>query len=378
MILRPSVAKEASPKLAELDAEVVEPEEDFVASTGVQQTAAFAPECRPVVSWLLQRQLLKPQELVDIVETVDDFNAHVLAVAYDALPSSCQDAAKVLSAVRPAQHLNGSLGAFEFSQEVGAERVPRKAVTQLLEGGLLQQAPGEAPDKVYMPRFIRTMVARHARFSMTDVIRQTHEWLSAQPLEGSSTDEKIEIHFHAVQAGNIERAKSTAAFYGNELRSLATYLSKARQDHSRAAELFELLVKEFDEQDPYSWEYLGYNLARAHGGMKRDKIRDAYRRAHSLVPNNPLYHGRWLGFRGELGEPVLSDFEKGLKRYIQEFGDEEAVSYFAEAVLRGLKRGHQEGQLSQIFSRWGTTLDRFAPRVVRNARPAAPEGTPGT
>ena len=58
-----------------------------------------------------------------------------------------------------------------------------------------------------------------------------------------------------------------------------------------------------------------------------------------------------------------------LGRYVEEFGDDaEAVSYFVEPVLRGLRRGQQHEQMKQILERKRSILERFAPRALAAAQ----------
>jgi hypothetical protein len=132
-----------------------------------------------------------------------------------------------------------------------------------------------------------------------------------------------------------------------------------------AAELFQEVVDRFDATDAYAWEYLGYNLARANDASQNERILKAYERAYNLWRKNPLYHGRLLGFRGKLGMYVAPEVMRGLDRYVSEYRDEsDAVSYFAETALTGLRRGGQQAQLDEILSRRRSILERFAPRAL--------------
>jgi hypothetical protein len=369
LVYRTCPARSVSPDLARIGVAVTyatDPPE----SAQPEQARSFAPEVRPIVTWLVRCGMLKPHDLSRIVADVEDFDAHVVDLAYEALPAAARDAGKLLSAVRPPQHVNGTLGPFAYAGDrPTATSIPRIAEAALRRSELLQ--PGAEPSTLRMPRLARDMLRRFASLGMATEIHKLHESLAAEAIHTKTTAEKIEIHHHAVRAGDVDRAKSTALFYGTELRDLATQLSfDGQREWNRAklfkaAELFEYVVTRFDPNDAYAWEYKGYNLARTRDLSQRDQILDAYRRAHEIWPENPLYHGRWLGFRGQLGQNVASDVINWLDRYVDQYGpNEQAVSYFAEAALKGLRRGHQTEQVSQIVHRKRHILERFAPRAL--------------
>lgn len=369
LVFRTSPARRVSPDLADLDLE-----ETYTTNPhGVElpeEANPYAPEIRPIAAWLTLRGALRPRDLSRIVADVEDFDAHLVDLAYDALPPSARDAGKLLSAVRPPQHVNGAIGPFAYAGDrPTATSIPRAAADALRGSGFLQ--PGAAASTLRMPRLVRDLLRRFAPLGMAGETRRLHERLAAVPIEAKGTPDKLEIHHHAVFARDVERAKSTALFYGTELRDLATQLSlegqheRDRAKFAQAAELFEYVVSTFDRTDAYAWEYLGYNLARAGDAANRPRIRQAYETAHRLWPDNPLYHGRLLGFRGQLGQDIVADFASWLDRYVNKFGDErDAVSFFAEAALKGLLRGHQREQLQRIIDQKRAFLERFAPRAL--------------
>ena len=212
---------------------------------------------------------------------------------------------------------------------------------------------------------------RFAHLGTAGKVRQVHERLAAETVAAKDTAALLEIHHHAVLARDVERAKGTALFYGTELRDLATQLRLEgqregnRAKFSKAADLFEYVVKNFDGTDACAWEYLGYNLARASGMAQRQRISFAHEKAHQLWSENPLYHGRLLEFRGQMGDDIVAAFASWLDRYVNKFGNEQdAVSFFAEAALKGLRRGKQSAQVMRILAGKRARLERFAPRAL--------------
>lgn len=371
LVVRTCPTETVSTDLADLDVEV-----SYAAAidTPVEEAEPFAPEIRPIALWLVHRGALGPRDLSRIVADVEHFDAHVVDLAYDALSGTARDAGKLVAGLRPPQRLNGVLGPFELAQDsdVSSKSLPRRAVDELRASGFLQ--PGPSPSTLRMPRLVRDQLRAFAPLGMAKEVRRLHAQMAAQTLQDRATSDQLEIHHHAVLARDVERAKGTARFYGTELRDLATQLSleaNRRGDRAgfrRAADLFEYVVLRFDPSDAYAWEYYGYNLARTSRTLDattRARVREAYDRAHRLWPGNPLYHGRLLGFRGEHGENVTADVSSWLDRYVQQFGDErDAVSFFAEAALNGLRRGHQDQQVAQIVARKRPLLERFAPRAL--------------
>lgn len=259
--------------------------------------------------------------------------------------------------------MNGALGPFAFEgTQPKATSIPHRDAMMLQASGCLQR--GNEPSTLRMPRVVRALFRHFAHMGTGSEVDNLHRRLAAEPIQGKTLSTKLEIHRHAVLARDVERAKSTAIYYGTELRDLATQLSLERQ-FAKAAELFEYVVTTFDESDAYAWEYLGYNLARANDVANRDRVLHAYEVAHSRWPENPLYHGRLLGFRGQIGRDIVDEFVKSLDRYVNKFGDEqEAVSFFTEATLKGLRRGKQDGQVTRIVTRKRTLLERFAGRAL--------------
>jgi tetratricopeptide (TPR) repeat protein len=323
-----------------------------------------SPECRPLLVWLRTSETLSVREMERLVDAggPEGFEEDVLDMVYEALPPSAQEAAKRLSSLRPPQPLNGALGPFHFTPGSGEPWLPRESVEALRACGLLQPFSGT---HVRMPRAARDQLRALASRSMPEEIQGLHRrWGHA----GSSSlppDAALETHFHAVQGGDLDDALATAHYYVSDLRELAFRWSHDER-HEDAARVYRAIL-DHDPDDTYAWEYLGYNLALAcpeeePSRERANEILAAYQKAFELDRKNPLYHGRLLGFRAQLGEDVELEFHRGMKRYLTDYDRTEAASYFAEPVLRGMARGRWGRKRFEIVERWAPALRRF-PRL---------------
>lgn len=327
------------------------------------------PECRPVATWLVREGHLRPRDIERIAAVDEDLDAHLLMLACGALPPSARDTAKLLSVVRPPQAANGMMGDFRWGEGApSAEAVPRRAVERLQECGFLQPGSGDStPERklLRMPRVIRTWLQGLARMSLRGEVERTHRRLAEQPIDDQPAASVVEAHFHAVQLGDVELAMRTSRFYRSDLRVLATRLSRHERRWSDAARLFQFIV-DGDPRDAYAQEYLAYNLARR--GADRERVLAAYKAAHDIDPGNPLYHGRLLGFLAERLEGDISgEFDRGMELYkksVERGRRKDAVTYFAEPVLNGLRRGQQHSLEKDLLERWGNTLARYAPHLL--------------
>lgn len=59
--------------------------------------ARFAPDVRPIVSWLMKKRHFSAERIDDLLEEVRDPNAYVVAMAHDALPHTAKQAACTIS-----------------------------------------------------------------------------------------------------------------------------------------------------------------------------------------------------------------------------------------------------------------------------------------
>jgi hypothetical protein len=357
----------------DLEHEVAAPD----ANQGPEEARLFAPECWPIASWLVSRGVLRPRDLVEVERTVARADEHLVDLAYEALPGVAREAALLLTALRAPQPLNGHYGRLPF--EAGASRASASALPAatravLMESGLIQPTWLDGPWR--MPRIVRNRLAHLAQMMIEDEAQQIHRAEAELGPGDFMAALRVEAHYHAICTGDAELAKRTAVYYGSELSEVATRLSVEAQDleddsakrerFMAAANLFHHIVETFDETDAYAWEYYGFNLARA-GSPDRPEILDAYRLAHTLRRGNPLYHGRWLGFRAELGQQVVDEAIDGVQRYAMDPPERESVSFFAEAILSGLWRGAQRQQARKLLTSCGALLERLAPRVMSKA-----------
>jgi hypothetical protein len=315
----------------------------------------IAPAVRGVRDWLLHTEKLSAQDLERIVSSLGlEANQHLLAIAYDSLPFKAREVAKRSSILRGAQRLNGVLGPF-----VVGEDLPRADVDLLTRAAFLVPAGG---NMVEMPRPIRSFLQPLAELSSPERVVADHRRLGQEDFTHRPIAEQLEVHHHAVRGGDVDRAKATAKFYGADLRELAFRLSVEQQDYRGAAELYRHIVETIDANDAYAWEYLAYNSALSVGqeglAAHGPEIRKAYERAFALEPQNPLFHGRLLAFRVRLGEEVISEIHGGMAAYVSATAPD-ALSFFAEPILKALESSGQDADLERISSRWGQELARF-------------------
>ena len=103
------------------------------------------------------------------------------------------------------------------------------------------------------------------------------------------------------------------------------------------------------------------------------KVLNAYEQAHKHWPENPLYHGRLLGFRAQLGAKVDADIVRAIGYYVQAYGDErEGVSHFAKTAIMGLVRANQKERARSIIKKCQGWLERFAPQTLADLNSRVP------
>jgi len=181
-----------------------------------------------------------------------------------------------------------------------------------------------------------------------------HHGSAGVSTSSNDAEDEIEAHYHAVAARDFDLATSTAKYYGTDLRILAYRLSVSG-DYEGAAKVYRYVTENYDPTDAYSWEYYAYNLARSpNGALSKDAVLQAYEKAVELAKDNPLYRGRLLGYRAELGEPVdgiVSEACKLIAFYQMTVGSS-AVTYFAEPVLNGLGRAKRPAAARSILKKF--------------------------
>jgi hypothetical protein len=318
--------------------------------------ASLAPALRPVLDWLLADKVLDEKSAARIIRVApnQDASLDILELAYDHLRPSQREVAKRLSILRPAQPVNGHLGPYALdSNSLEQHAIARTAVDFLRNAGFLQL--GLKPSTLIMPTRIRLFLRERAAASLGAKLDELHRWLAHRVQDSSDTEQWTEAHHHAVRAGDLEQALRTATFYGSDLREMAVRWSHEGK-YDEAARIFDHIVQNFDPQDAYAWEYLGFNLARAHpfpSGNIRAKILLAYGQACAFAPNNPLYTGRLLGFRARCGENVQSEILQALTKYQTMMGAK-ALTYLGEPILNGLRAGdaRQKKFAEALISKW--------------------------
>jgi len=340
------------------------------ASTHVEDF--FMPDCRPTVRWLIEHGTLTDADVTRIVTTVRDPNDHIVGVAYDVLRTATRAAARRISATRAPSHANGTFGDLPWADTT----ISRSAFVELRDAGFLQSDDYGSPNEIRLTRRARALLTRHAVLE-ADSVRGIHTQLAnIAEFKSQSTEKKLEVHYHAVQAGDVDLAKGTALYYGTELRHVATHLSREKKAYAEAANLFRYILDNFDGTDGYAWEYFGYNLARSdaetHESGKHEKeILEAYAQAHGLSPQNPLYEGRWLGYRAERGQNVASQIERALAHYLdrsEAWDAADLVSLFIRPALDGMRRGKQTTERHKIIQKWRTRLESVGPQVLASLK----------
>ncbi|MFT3774831.1 MAG: hypothetical protein QM820_56505 [Minicystis sp.] len=341
--------------------------------------AIFPPDVQMLARWLVTTRRLPREALEDIVEDAKDPGQHILRIAYDALPEGAREAGRRLHVTRVPSARNGMLGPFRWADTTpsGPLEVAARDVDVLEAAFILRADDARHPGDRLMARRVRKLFATHAAALESDLIQGLHQVLAKDAdFERRTAEEQIEIHHHAARAGDLKRVRETALYFGFELRTLATQVSRVHQDYELAASLFHDLVEEYDKTDAYAWEYLGFNLALADKkskkvGQRASRILEAYGKAHALDKKNPLYHGRYLGYRAERGYPVMDEVNAAMAKYAERSDAGDFVSWFAMPVLDSLFRGGRHADRKQILDAWGTLLEWSAPGVLE--KHGAPE-----
>lgn len=335
------------------------------------QLARFAPDVRPIVSWLMKKRHFSAERVEDLLEEVRDPNAYVVAMAHDALPHTARRAARTISTVRTPCKVNGAFGPLTWAvDEVPDASVRRADVETLQEAGFLTCDDSREPESWVMPRRVRRHVAVFAKALEPERLDAVHRRLARDTaLEDRPVEAQIEVHYHAARSGDEELATRTARYFGFELRALATEKSREKKDYAGAARLFRHLVETFDETDAYAWEYLAYNLARAHGDS--EEVLCAYERAHELDKNNPLYLGRFLGQQARMGRTVKGTFDRAMQRYASAGDVADYVSWFVMPVFDGLRAQGRLKERDELARNWRGLLERYAPKVLEKHLPGS-------
>jgi tetratricopeptide (TPR) repeat protein len=316
-----------------------------IADPADEWALAVAPDGRPALAFLLAKGHLSSAAVDELLEDGigPELDRHLIRLAYDQLRPATREVAHRLAVLRGEQPLNGAAG--PFPARAGEDHAtPRAEIDELVECGFIQRSA--RPGAFRMPRIVRHVLDARADALDPDRLEGDHRWVAEKlsPRSTADLDALVECHHHAVRGLDLARAVETASFYATDLREIGIRLS-AKQRWTDAAEAYRVIVTRFDRTDAYAWEYLGYNLARADAEQHKDEILGAYERAFENDARNPLYHGRWLGFRGRLGADIDAEFERGLTTYRYRGTDR-----FACEVLKALRRGGRETVAQRLVS----------------------------
>lgn len=323
-------------------------EEDHAAEVTASEPPAFSAVVREIVSSLVRLELLdhvgmerwehQDKPVGEIIElALEQFSPHTLA------------AGARLSHERMPLERNGRCGPFSWnlpqSEPLGMDRDAFDTLTQ--RGFLLATEIGDQAPR-WMPRAVRRAFSAR-RQEPAEPVHGGLSWCRDLHVPSQS----IEAHWHAIMAGDAERALATARYYLNDLREIAKRHSASRRWHD-AAEIYARIL-EHDDSDAYAWEYWGYNLARldddADAPRRTEAIERAYARAHALAPSNPLYHGRMLGFALRRHTATIEDAHRVCAYYRHLYG-QTAVEWFGWQVAQALRRRGDKALAAAFSTRW--------------------------
>jgi hypothetical protein len=349
-----------------------------------------SPEIRPLLSWLVRSGNLAWRDVERRFEAVGHDHAELerrlISVAYNALPERAANAAERLCILRHALASDERLGPYiilDDKESVVVAKVmeestwlTRDSLDTLVAAGVLQPwSVGDGRNALRMPRSVRGFLAQHLDATRPAWMGSEHRRLADPVMERAGLDSRLEVHHHATRVypanqADIDRAFATARYYAVDLRDMAFRLSADEERFDVAAQVYRRIV-DIDKTDAYAWEYLGYNLARAYTQKPppehvRAQVFEAYENAIAYDPSgdNPLYHGRLLGFRARLGDDVAVDFEQKMRRYKR---SPAAMSFFVEAVLKGVASSAKRRALIEPWR----GLFAGNERLARYAREAA-------
>lgn len=326
----------------------------------------FDDDLRPLARWLKTEGHVDESSLREYLRLGRP--QHVLTVMWDVIEGDAREAALRLSAFRAPQRLNGVFGPLPLRatavDSTGLGSVSRPAVDQLLAMGLLRPTPGTSRD-VEFPRLVREFLRAFATAYAPEELQRDHKTI-ATALQGEATETVIERHHHAVLARDVDLARSTARYYGADLRVIARDAS-LRRDFPTAVQLYEEIVSRFDPKDAYAWEYLGYNLWQPYrrapqqmSAMLRERVRTALLNAcsdDSVNTQNPLFLGRLLGFRACVGEDISTDFASAVSSFRSDLpraaSDQQTrLSWLATQVHSALDRAGRAQEYERLCRPW--------------------------
>ncbi|MEZ4311979.1 MAG: hypothetical protein R3F14_28455 [Polyangiaceae bacterium] len=270
---------------------------------------------RAILRWLMHdKRILAPDSVDEVVEQGGPgaLENHVLVLAYEQLRPSAREIGKRLCALRGEHRSNGSLGPYPVApaptargaKARGGDAVPADALDALKACGFLRPA-GSSWARLQMPSPVRAFLQGMSRVDSPDDYVAEQRWLGKRPFEGQPVEEQLEIHHHAVQGEDYERARKTAEYYGADLRQLAFRLSRRGQFFKASR------VTTSSSSRGSTWRmatrgYYGYNLARVPEGdsipRRRGKDLDVLPAGRSTRAAQSALCRPAAGIRGSLPE----------------------------------------------------------------------------
>lgn len=334
---------------------------DLVGDDGPNHDGA-PPGASTLRRWLVEAAGLPRARLEALEEGEEHLGEALTDAALDELCPSALRALVTLSTLRRDFAINGACGPFDWG-DAGPESVERDGTKRVHDAGLL--LPSQTPGRIRVSRVLRQRLDARMTSTQRSARRLTHAAL-AHGSGAPSIPSVLERHFHAVQAADLDVALETALYYGSDLREIARDLSFQGR-YSEAAAIYRAIVERFDADDAYAWEYLGYNLMRAHEAHDAeilDRIEDAYAAAHRLARTNPLFHGRLIALRLEHRGASLAEADQICGLYRAQAGTL-GRDWFGWQVVMALRRSGRRDEGDAFQTAWGITPPVERPRSGR-------------
>lgn len=353
-VLRPAADSRISQRLEELRVEF-DAREPATSDSLSRRLEALPPIVADVLAALTttgaRREVDVERFLDEALASEEDAADVALEMAYGTLTRAAREVAWHCAVARGPQPLNGRIGGFALATET---RSPTQLNASLVDGLVKARWLTRATTGVVMHERLRRFLHTRSKWAVEGGLIPIHKHLSKHRVAQEGLPDTLERHHHAIKGRDAQTAMQTAAAYATDLRALGFELSVDGR-FEEAAEVYRSIVDQFDAEDSYAWQYFAYNLARARNDDRSaedaSEIEAAYARAVLLEPSNPLYHGRLVGFRAEMGRNIGDDFGGLIGRFAAH-ANHEAVGYLAKPVFDGLRRAGRDEDANALRERW--------------------------
>lgn len=319
--------------------------------TGAPINAKLAPALRPLVRWMISTGRVPEQGFRSYIAVSPDPDSTAVEAFSDVIGPRARTALRQLSLLREEHLWNGVAGPFVVGDGT-EDSVPRDALERLVEARALHvRMTPDGTLRFLIPAALRDRVATRYAWVDEPEARALRGALARKLSASVSLEGRLEAHRQAVLSQDPDLSMSTATFYGADVRLVARQLSLRAKAivqrvvgdklYQQAADLYRQIVSTFDEEDAYAWQYLAFNLQRAHRARTAiparmpsetvTEVRRAYRRSCDLSDVsgfNPLFHGRRLAFDLlALPSPELvhGEFRKRIFQALQQYDAERAA-----------------------------------------------------